>query len=165
MDELRRIRTVPVVGQNRASLPDGAVDPEHSTDCGEACCSAVMAYFGYGFLPPGCVRAWLGRPGGSGETTGPDLASLLSRLRLKTSVEYVEETALQAVLEAVFQSGGLGILLGAWVAPSLQHWNVTHMTVPEGVWCMDPWWPARLLRKWADLESLYGGELVVCHAG
>lgn len=164
MEQVRRSQLVPIVGQNRASLPDGAVDPQHSTDCGEACMTSVLRYFGLGWLPPGCMRVWMKGESGSGETSSFDLVTIGRRVGLESVAEEPTTEELRGVLEAAYASGGLVVVLGAFVSPDTAHWNVAHVTDAEGVWCMDPWYPLRVQRNWVDLASKYRGEVAVFHA-
>lgn len=157
-------RRVPIVGQNRATLPDGAVDPEHSTDCGEACLSAVMGFYKGRFLSPGCFRQLILGGVATGETTGPDLADGGRLVGLTAQAETIDAANLRPRLQAAYGVGSLAVILGRFITPDTDHWNVAHVPTDEGVWCMDPWYPARLLRNWASLDTDFAGELVVFRA-
>ena len=152
------------VSQQQALLPDGSLDPERATDCGEACLSSVLVSFGLPDLSPGCVRQSLGREAEAGYTTALDLAAWLGTLGFVTSTEDGDGATLQAHVQAAYASGGCAIALGQWFTAGFNHWNVTGVARVSGVWVMEPELGRELYHDWAAWHALQPAGLVVVHA-
>jgi hypothetical protein len=140
------------------------LDPAAETDCGEACCSIALLAFGLDFFSPGCVRQAMSLPQHSGFSTADDLASFLEQFRLDVTIEQWTPEELHTGLIHAAESGGLAVVLGAWVYPDLEHWQVSGRRAPDGLWFSDPWTPGRVERTWAEADSLYAGVAVTVHA-
>jgi hypothetical protein len=154
---------LPVVGQRRPTLPDGGLDPQADTDCGEACCSIALLAFGFPFFSPGCIREVIGGPNRAGWTTADDLADFLECFRVDTAVEQWTPDELPAELRRVASTGGVAIVLGTWIFPDLEHWMVSGRAGDAGVWFSDPWAPGRREESWVGVAANYGGTAVVVH--
>lgn len=155
---------IPLVGQNRALLPDASLDPAHASDCGETCASAVLLAFGGPWISPGCVRQAFGKPMSAGYSTAQDIAGFLEHFRLDVAIE---EAAVDNCVDAIKHASatrGLTIELGYWLGPSVAHWRVTGKVYDGGVYVMDPWYPAHLRQTWDEFAGATERVLVTVHA-
>lgn len=151
------------VSQQTALLPDGSLDPEHATDCGEACLASVLLSFGRPYFSPGCIRQSLGRDAAAGYTTAIELAVWLEMLGFNAVTEEGNGATLQASVQAAFESGGCTIALGQWLGGGFMHWNVTGVARVSGVWVMEPELGRDIFHNWASWHALQPAGLVVVH--
>lgn len=127
------------VSQNGAILPDGTLDPEHATDCGEACCSSVLSSLLSLSLSPGCVRQSIGPGAVLGYTTRQELALWLVKLLPRSRVRVYDPLDLWQECHHLRRTGRYLLLLGHWLSPSTLHWRVAYEGDANFVWMMDPW--------------------------
>lgn len=155
---------IPLIGQNSTVLPDGSPDPDHATDCGEACVSAVALAFGYGStigFSPGEVRRLIrsGWRDTSGLTTAQDLCVALWRIAQIPAHER-DSNILQLHVESgnAFTKRVPLIVLGSW--DGSPHWVVCCAVNKEGWLVMDPWVPTYRRISWQAVMAQYGGSYV-----
>lgn len=131
-----RPRRPVVVSQLLYLLPDGSPDPANTTDCGESCCTSVIATARGVRIGPGCVRQALGKAETNGSTTAHDLGWYLSRFGLSTDRG---QNSSRVELEQRIGSGCWSLALGSWIAPGYGHWEVFYDFGPQNLWAMDPY--------------------------
>lgn len=155
---------IPLIGQATAILPDGKRDPDWATDCGEACCSAVLLALGYGLqigFSPGELRRLIrsGWQDVSGRTTGRDLVTLLWNAA-KVPAHVRDSTIIQLHVEMgnLFQKRSTAIILGNW--DGVPHWVTLCGVNGQGLVVMDPWQPSYRHLTWATVLADYLGEYV-----
>ena len=155
---------IPLIGQNIALLPDGRLDPDHASDCGEACVSAVLLGLGYGRVAgfsPGEVRRLIrsGWRDASGRTTADDLVSGLWRVA-QVPAHTRDSTILQLHVELghAYAKRIPCIVLGDW--DGQPHWVAVVAVNREGITVMDPWQPEYRRISWQQVMLEYGGEYV-----
>lgn len=129
----------PLVAQNRVLLPDGSIDPDHATDCGESCVSSVITANTSYTLTPGCIRQAMQLNRDSGITTANDLWQFLHAMGINAF--RVEQPAANewASLNELRHHGKYRILLGSWESPDFLHWVVAFEKSSGGIKYMDPW--------------------------
>lgn len=155
---------IPLIGQNAVVLPDGSLDPDHATDCGEACVSAVALGMGYGRMigfTPGEIRRLIrnGWRDISGRTTADDLVSALWRVGM-IPAHRRDSTILQLHVELM---NAYGKRLPCIVLVDLNgalHWVAVCAVNKEGVVVMDPWVPEYRRISWQELMLAYAGDYV-----
>lgn len=127
------LRVPPLVSQNIATLPDGAVDPEHANDCGESCLSSATGGLLGLFLAPGCIRMAVSSP--QGYTTAEQLSWFLGRLRIGGAILQPDFAQFQELRHY----GRYLIALGTWIQPTFEHWMLAYEGTGDAVLFMDPW--------------------------
>lgn len=153
----------PIVGQNVTLLPDGTVDPDHATDCGESCVAAVLlAHSGFE-ITPGCVRQAIAPGSTTGLTTGGMLARFLNGVGVRAIREYVYTADIWEHLADLRHHGKYVILLGNWLDPLLLHWVVAYQRTSTGVWVMEPWTGTRREYGRQFIIASFNGESVTCN--
>lgn len=129
----------PIVGQNIAVDPDGTIDPDAATDCGESCVSSVLQVATSYSIPPGCIREAMHGPRGLGLTSADDLTRFLQQMAVSSYRSALSADEYWDALSRLRHYGQYRVILGNWVSDELLHWVVAYERSSTGVWVMDPW--------------------------
>lgn len=160
--ERGQVLPVPVpVAQRLARLPDGALDPDADSDCGEACVASVLSAATGFLLSPGCVRDALALRSGTGVTTARQLTTFLSAMGVATTAVDVSLDGGLRILHRLRHYGRYAIVLGDWVAEGVGHWVLAYEKTPVGFWVMDPWSGAHVLYTDEVFISRFAGIMAV----
>jgi hypothetical protein len=153
-------RTAPVWNQLQDPLPTGALPAWRFEECGEECVAEVI-YAQHGVeVMADALRAQLGGPGRRGLTTGADLVRLLNRNNVPATALAPPDGAVAAQIQACTMAGGLVIVLGRWVSPTVLHWVLVTRADTNGCGANDPWGGVRRTWVWSEFEAAYAGEIV-----
>lgn len=153
-------RPAPLWNQLADPLPTGALPAWRYEECGEECVAEVIyAQHGVEVLAD-ALRAQLGGPGRRGLTTGADLVRVLNRNNVPATALAPPDGAVAAQIQACCTAGGLVIVLGRWVSPTVLHWVLVTRADQAGCGANDPWGGTRRTWAWSDFESAYAGEIV-----
>lgn len=153
----------PIVGQNVALLPDGTVDPDHKTDCGESCVSSVVWASTEYSISPGCIRQAMNPTGPDGLTTGQMLARFLNGVGVRATRDVLYHGEIWKHLAELRNHGKYQIMLGNWLDPVLLHWVVAYERSSTGVWVMEPWSATRREYQQQFVNASSAGEVVTCY--
>jgi hypothetical protein len=129
----------PCINQLGAVLPDGSVDPDAATDCGEANMSSIWLLKSGLYFSPGCIRVAIGPSSGSGVTNGVELQDFLIQMGMRAKYRQGQSTG-QAWNELynLRHSGRNAVILGTWSGPE-GHWVCAYEHHPKMIWAMNPW--------------------------
>lgn len=129
----------PIRGQRTVLLPDGNIDPDAITDCGESVLSSVIDALRGMNLSPGCIRQSLGLPFGTGATTTEDLHRFLGWIATHVKTTSLSGDAFAAELRRLRHHGRYCIALGQWVQSGTGHWYLFYEAAGLRYLAMDPW--------------------------
>lgn len=149
-----------LIGQNTAFNPDGTVDPDHTTDCGEACLSMVWEVATRLRLSPGCIRQAIEPTAGAGYTTAFQLSNFLHAIGIGSEVMNVGSMEVWNECSKLRHHGRYAIVLGHWLSPQTEHWRLFYEREGAHVFANDPWVPTRVQIDRGSLQSLASGTLV-----
>lgn len=159
---MKKLPVPPVVGQLVSRLPDGNIDPDAATDCGESCVASISQALHGMEIGPGCVRQALGLTKGVGTTYPSDLERYLSWITSDTWATTLEGDALNEALHHLRHFGRYAVLLGDWVGRGVGHWVLAYEWDKGSILVMDPW-SARLLHFTPRVIQQHGwGSQVWC---
>jgi hypothetical protein len=150
----------PAWNQLNDPLPDGALDPQSTTDCGEESTAMAIAACGGPPLPAGVLRQILGGPGRTGATTAADLSYLLTLFGVKNHVRQANADAAWLEWQHSFQARYLVLALGYWVTPGYAHWVLVRETDSNAVLFNDPWGGQIRTLSRDEAQKLYMGVYV-----
>lgn len=153
---------IPCWNQLAGPLPDGNMDPEIYSDCGETCVAMVVAGVHGVPLDPGGLRQFLHGPGGTGLTDGNELVHALAYCSTAAHVEKPSGEIAWNVLQTVVRSERPIIMLGRWASVGgSMHWQVAVKVEADRVWYCNPFNATRSYTLKDDWLAQYAGELVV----
>jgi hypothetical protein len=129
----------PCINQLGAVLPDGSIDPDATTDCGEANMSAIWSVKSGLYFSPGCIRIAIGTGSQSGVTNGVELQDFLIQMGMEAKYrQSVSSGAAWTDLYNLRHFGRYAVLLGTWSGPE-GHWVLAYEHHPKLIWAMNSW--------------------------
>ena len=140
--------------------PDGSLPTGRANECGEECCAMVIQWAHHVPVEADYLRFLLGGARRQPLTTGPDLVRILALCNVKARVGSPATGELPAEVQRIVKGGGLAVLLGGWVDPSIAHWVVVTAASINGCTVADPWGGRSYNIAWSKAQGLYGGTIV-----
>jgi hypothetical protein len=155
------LSALPAWSQRQAILPDGALDPQAYNDCGETCCSMIIAGVHGCPVNPGSIRASLGGPSRSGLTTCLDLIQALANYNVASSCESERASLAWQSMKTLLAMDRPAIMLGTWPTPGgALHWMVATAIVGAEIHYINPWGGVRSTLSQQAFNLLYAGSVV-----
>jgi hypothetical protein len=141
-------------------LPDQALDPYRTVDCGEECTAMAIEARGGPSLSAYVLRALLGPKAGQLGTTAEQLVYLLALFKIASHPRQCDAYTAWTEWQHSYAAGFLVIALGYWVSIGYPHWVLIRECDDVGITFNDPWGgQVRSLDK-ATAQKLYQGQYV-----
>lgn len=150
----------PCINQLGAVLPDGSIDPDADTDCGEANMTAIWQVKSGLYFSPGCIRVAIGPGSGTGVTNGVELQDFLIQMGMNARYHSVATAEQQwNALWDLRHFGRYSVILGTWSGPE-GHWICAYEHHPKLLWAMNPWHAFYDSLSWERFQSQSWNERV-----
>jgi Papain-like cysteine protease AvrRpt2 len=156
---------LPAWSQRQAILPDGNLDPQAYNDCGETCCSMVIASVHGCPVNPGSVRASIGGPSRSGLTTCTDLVQAFAYYHVDASCQSDRAAVAWKSIQAILATERPAIMLGTWPTPGgFLHWMIATAIEGTTIHYINPWGGVRSTLSQVEFNRLFAGSVVAVGA-
>ena len=152
---------LPLWCQTGGLLPDGRLDPQQYSDCGETCAAMVIAACRGVSVHPGDIRQQLGGNERSGLTSGSDLVQALAMNNVHSHLVSVDADHGWGELIACYGLAKPAIALGYWLNMSSLHWMLLIDKATGVLTFVDPWTGMRTDRTAIQFKGQFYGSIVV----